>query len=161
VIARHYEAEAQEPGYLTEDDARHHPTMTNSFNATDKGTRHMNQVSLHSDTDLAENLAWSAKTYVNTFDDRRWTQYWRTSSQQERDAYETQYGALTSLTWRPEVSWLYDFALDGGADGRVAYWQQEASGEVSRRLNDPSGESDTRLVFVHAGGMQSCGCFVL
>ena len=116
LIARHYETEAQEPGYLTEDDARHHPSMTNSFNATDNGTRRMNQVSLHFDTDLAENLAWSAKTYLNTFDDRRWTQYWRASSQQERDAYETQYGALTSLTWRPEVSWFYDFALEGGAD---------------------------------------------
>ncbi|MGE1154565.1 TonB-dependent receptor [Pseudomonas kitaguniensis] len=116
LIARHYETEAQEPGYLTEEDARRHPQMTNRFNATDKGTRRMNQVSLHVDTDLADTLAWSAKTYVNTFDDRRWTQYWRTSSQQERDAYETQYGALTSLTWRPEVSWLYDFALEGGAD---------------------------------------------
>lgn len=27
-------------------------------------------------------------------------------------------------------------------DGRVAYWRQDATGEVSRRLNDPSGESD-------------------
>ncbi|MPQ84139.1 TonB-dependent receptor [Pseudomonas sp. MAFF 730085] len=116
LIARHYETEAQEPGYLTEEDARRHPQMTNRFNATDTGTRRMNQVSLHVDTDLADTLAWSAKTYVNTFDDRRWTQYWRTSSQQERDAYETQYGALTSLTWRPEVGWLYDFALEGGAD---------------------------------------------
>jgi iron complex outermembrane receptor protein len=116
LIARHYETEAQEPGYLTEDDARHHPSMTNSFNATDKGTRRINQISLHFDTDLNEDLAWSVKTYVNTFDDRRWTQYWLTNSQQERDAYETQYGALSSLTWRPEVSWLYDFALEGGAD---------------------------------------------
>lgn len=98
LIARHYETEAQEPGYLTEDDARHRPEMTNSFNATDKGTRRMNQVSLHFDTDLTDTLAWSAKTYINTLDDRRWTQYWRTSSQQERDTYETQYGALTSLT---------------------------------------------------------------
>lgn len=116
LIARHYETEAQEPGYLSEDDAHRHPTMTNSYNATDKGTRRMNQLSVHFDTELAEHLAWSAKTYVNTFDDRRWTQYWRTSAQQERDAYETQYGALTSLTWRPQVSWLYDFALEGGAD---------------------------------------------
>ncbi|WP_230202276.1 TonB-dependent receptor [Pseudomonas syringae] len=116
LIARHYETEAQEPGYLTEDDARHRPEMTNSFNATDKGTRRMNQVSLHFDTDLTDTLAWSAKAYVNTLDDRRWTQYWRTSSQQERDTYETQYGALTSLTWHPEVSWLYDFALEGGTD---------------------------------------------
>ncbi|GGJ50438.1 TonB-dependent receptor [Pseudomonas avellanae] len=125
LIARHYETEAQEPGYLTEDDARHHPEMTNSFNATDKGTRRMNQVSLHFDTDLTDTLAWSAKTYVNTLDDRRWTQYWRTSSQQERDTYETQYGALTSLTWRPEVSWLYDFALEGGTDVQQQQNQSE------------------------------------
>ncbi len=75
LIARHYETEAQEPGYLSEEDAHQHPTMTNSYNATDKGTRRMNQVSLHFDTDLAETLAWSAKTYVNTFNHRHWTQY--------------------------------------------------------------------------------------
>ncbi len=40
----------------------------------------MNQVSLHFDTDLAETLSWSTKTYVNTFYDRRWTQYWSTTS---------------------------------------------------------------------------------
>ena len=114
--ARHYEADAQEAGYSSEADARQHPRMSNDFNASDKGTRRMNQLSVHFDTDLAETLAWSAKTYLNTFDDRRWTQYWRTSAQQERDAYETQYGALTSLTWRPEVDWLHGFALEGGSD---------------------------------------------
>ncbi|MBV4499306.1 TonB-dependent receptor [Pseudomonas shirazensis] len=114
--ARHYEADAQEAGYLSEADARQHPRLSNDFNASDKGTRRMNQLSVHFDTDLAETLAWSAKTYLNTFDDRRWTQYWRTSAQQERDAYETQYGALTSLTWRPEVDWLHSFALEGGSD---------------------------------------------
>ncbi|MBA6142750.1 TonB-dependent receptor plug domain-containing protein, partial [Pseudomonas juntendi] len=116
LIARHYESEAQEAGYLTEDDARHHPRMSNDYNATDKGTRRMNQVSVHFDTDLAETLSWSAKTYLNTYDDRRWTQYWRTSSQQERDTYEDQYGAITSLTWRPQVDWLHAFALEGGSD---------------------------------------------
>ena len=116
LIARHYESEAQEAGYLTEDDARHHPRMSNDYNATDKGTRRMNQVSVHFDTDLADTLSWSAKTYLNTFDDRRWTQYWRTSSQQERDTYEDQYGAITSLTWRPQVDWLHAFALEGGSD---------------------------------------------
>lgn len=139
LIARHYETEAQEPGYLSEEDAHQHPTMTNSYNATDKGTRRMNQVSLHFDTDLAETLAWSAKTYVNTFDDRRWTQYWRTSAQQERDAYETQYGALTSLTWRPQVSWLYDFALEGGAD-----MQQQQNKSERYRTKDRLRLAQTR-----------------
>ncbi len=139
LIARHYETEAQEPGYLSEDDAHRHPTMTNSYNATDQGTRRMNQLSVHFDTELAEHLAWSAKTYVNTFDDRRWTQYWRTSAQQERDAYETQYGALTSLTWRPQVSWLYDFALEGGADV-----QQQQNTSERYRTRDRARLAQTR-----------------
>ncbi|WEX18332.1 TonB-dependent receptor [Pseudomonas sp. G11] len=139
LIARHYETEAQEPGYLSEEDAHQHPTMTNSYNATDKGTRRMNQLSVHFDTELADTLAWAAKTYVNTFDDRRWTQYWRTSAQQERDAYETQYGALTSLTWRPEVSWLYDFALEGGAD-----MQQQHNKSERYRTKDRVRQAQTR-----------------
>lgn len=116
LIARHYEAAAQEPGYLTEQNAHEHPRMTNAYNATDQGTRRMNQLSLHFDTDLNEQLAWGAKTYANTFDDRRWTQYWSTSAQQERDAYETQYGALTTLTYRPTVQGLHAFALEGGLE---------------------------------------------
>ena len=154
LIARHYETEAQEPGYLTEDDARHHPTMTNSYNATDKGTRRMNQVSLHFDTELTDSLAWSAKTYVNTYDDRRWTQYWRTSSQQERDTYETQYGALTSLTWRPEVSGLYDFALEGGADVQQQQNKSERYKTKSRvrqsQTRDQAFDFDTYGAYVQA-----------
>ncbi|WP_065757775.1 TonB-dependent receptor [Pseudomonas defluvii] len=154
LIARHYETEAQEPGYLTEDDARHHPTMTNSYNATDKGTRRMNQVSLHFDTELTDSLAWSAKTYVNTYDDRRWTQYWRTSSQQERDTYETQYGALTSLTWRPEVNGLYDFALEGGADVQQQQNKSERYITKSRvrqsQTRDQAFDFDTYGAYVQA-----------
>ncbi|AIZ33057.1 TonB-dependent receptor [Pseudomonas parafulva] len=116
LIARHYQSTAQEAGYLSADDARHDPRQSNAFNATDQGTRRVNQLSLHLDTDLTDDLAWSTKVYLNTFDDRRWTQYWRTSAQQERYANETQYGALTSLTWRPEVQGLHGFALEGGSD---------------------------------------------
>ncbi len=139
LIARHYETEAQEPGYLSADDAHQHPRMSNVYNASDKGTRRMNQLSLHLDTELAETLSWSAKTYLNTFDDRRWTQYWRTSAQQERDAYETQYGALTSLTWRPVVSGLYHFALEGGTDIQ----RQQNTSERYRTL-DRARQAQTR-----------------
>lgn len=139
LIARHYETEAEEPGYLSADDAHQHPRMSNVYNASDKGTRRMNQLSLHLDTELAETLSWSAKTYLNTFDDRRWTQYWRTSAQQERDAYETQYGALTSLTWRPVVSGLYHFALEGGTDIQ----RQQNTSERYRTL-DRARQAQTR-----------------
>ncbi|WQG60068.1 TonB-dependent receptor [Pseudomonas sp. RTB3] len=139
LIARHYETEAEEPGYLSADDAHQHPRMSNVYNASDKGTRRMNQLSLHLDTELGQTLSWSAKTYLNTFDDRRWTQYWRTSAQQERDAYETQYGALTSLTWRPVVSGLYHFALEGGTDIQ----RQQNTSERYRTL-DRARQAQTR-----------------
>ncbi|MEK2611723.1 TonB-dependent receptor [Pseudomonas shirazensis] len=152
--ARHYEADAQEAGYLSEADARQHPRMSNDFNASDKGTRRMNQLSVHFDTDLAETLAWSAKTYLNTFDDRRWTQYWRTSAQQERDAYETQYGALTSLTWRPEVDWLHGFALEGGSDVQKQNNRSERYRTVQRvrqaQIRDQDFDFNTVGAYVQA-----------
>jgi len=132
LIARHYETTAQEPGYLTEQNAHEHPRMTNAYNATDQGTRRMNQLSLHFDTDLSDQLAWGAKTYLNTFDDRRWTQYWSTSAQQERDAYETQYGALTTLTYRPTVQGLHAFALEGGLDVQKQQNESERYRTLSR-----------------------------
>lgn len=154
LIARHYEAEAQEPGYLTEQDAHDHRRMTNAYNDSDQGTRRMNQLSLHLDTDLSEHLAWGAKTYVNTFDDRRWTQYWRTTAQQERDAYETQYGAITTLTWRPVVSWLNDFALEGGLDVQKQDNQSERYRTVERvrqaQTRDQQFDFDTYGGYVQA-----------
>lgn len=154
LIARHYETQADEPGYLSKDDARQHPTMSNSYNATDKGTRRMNQLSLHVDSDLSETLAWAAKAYSNSFDDRRWTQYWRTSSQQERNTYETQQGALSSLTWRPHVSWLYDFALEGGADMQQQQNQSERYKTIARvrqsQTRDQQFDFDTYGTYLQA-----------
>ncbi|MEQ9725428.1 TonB-dependent receptor [Pseudomonas sp. WHRI 8822A] len=116
LIVRHYKADADEAGYLSRIDSRERPRQSYANNATDTGEREMNQLSLHLDANLSETLSWASKAYVNTFEDRRWTQYWRTSSQQERYADETQYGALSSLTWRPEVEHLHAFALEGGAE---------------------------------------------
>lgn len=113
---RHYRADADEAGYLARSDARDRPRQSYASNATDTGEREMNQLGLHLDVRLGDDLSWAGKTYVNTFEDRRWTQYWRTSAQQERFADETQYGALNSLTWRPPVEGLHAFALEGGAE---------------------------------------------
>jgi len=42
-----------------------------------------------------------------------------------------------------ETGWKFqDLAGVAGWSGRVAVWQQKASNEVMRRLNDPSGDSD-------------------
>lgn len=116
LIARHYTVDADEAGYLSRADSHDRPRQSYANNATDTGEREMNQLSLHLDASLSEDLSWASKAYVNTFEDRRWTQYWRTSAQQERYSDETQYGALSSLTWRPQVDFLQGFALESGAE---------------------------------------------
>ncbi len=56
-------------------------------------------------------------------------------------AYRSGAGAL-----RPSINDGWEggvkFAPDGRLDGRLAVWRQDASDEVKRRLNDPSGDSE-------------------
>ena len=112
LILRHYSADADEAGYLDQRGAHADPRQSYASNASDTGRREMNQASVHFDFDLSDSLSLALKNYVNTFDDQRWTRYWHTTSQQERDSYETQYGSIATLTWRPTRS----FTLEGGAD---------------------------------------------
>ncbi|MBU1331742.1 MAG: TonB-dependent receptor [Gammaproteobacteria bacterium] len=143
LIARYYEADALEAGYLTRADAHDDPRQSYANNAFDEGERSMDQLSLHLDTDVAEDLAWSSKVYYNRFEDRRWTKYWITSAQQERFNDEDQYGAISSLTWRPEVQGLYDFALEGGADIQ----RQEVVSERYRTVNQVRAAQTRNQVF--------------
>ncbi|RIA20662.1 iron complex outermembrane receptor protein [Ectopseudomonas oleovorans] len=154
LIVRHYEGEALESGYLSHADAHDHPRQSYASNATDKGERSMDQLSLHLDTDVAENLAWSSKAYYNHFKDRRWVRYWRTVGQQERFNDEDQYGAISSLTWRPVVSGLHDFALEGGADIQRQEVVSERYATVSRvrtaQTRDQVFDLTTTGVYVQA-----------
>lgn len=112
LILRHYSADADEAGYLDQRGAHADPRQSYASNASDSGRRDMDQVSLHFDASLSDELSLALKSYLNTFDDQRWTRYWRTTAQQERDSDETQYGAIGTLTWRPARS----FTLEGGSD---------------------------------------------
>lgn len=114
--ARWNEAEAEEPGYLTFKDSRNNPTMTNVYNKTDGDNRSMGQISGHLDVNLKDDLFWSTKSYANVFDDKRFVKFSALASQQERNVNEVQYGATTSLTYRPKISWLDDFSLESGFD---------------------------------------------
>ena len=124
LIARHYESEAQEPGYLTAAEARQNPDQSRPHNATDGGVRRMNQLSAHLETALDEQLFWTARAYMNDYTDKRWVRFSVAASQQERLTDETQYGFLTNLTYRPQVSWAHSVAIEGGLD---AQWQQNHS----------------------------------
>lgn len=116
LIARWSKGDADEPGYLTYAQSRSNPTQSMPHNQTDKDSRQIGQLSGHLDVNLSDQLFWSTKSYVNTFDDQRWVKFSANVAQQNREAEELQYGAMTSLTYRPEVHFLNDFSLETGFD---------------------------------------------
>ncbi|MCB5188512.1 TonB-dependent receptor [Methylobacillus caricis] len=125
LIARHYEQDAQEAGYLTYAQSRAQPRQSMPHNNTDGGERELNQLSLHFDWNINDKLFWSNKAYLNTMNDQRWVRFSvLDTSQQERLSKENHSGALSSLTWRPEVSFLHGFALESGFS---AEWQDNES----------------------------------
>ena len=128
IIARHYEHNANEPGYLTRAQARDNPEQSMSHNSTDKGERRMGQISGHFDLNLLDNLFLSSKAYLNRYDDSRWVTFSASQTQQERVTDETHKGVMASLTWRPQVSLFNDFALEAGFNKE---WQDNES----RRYN--------------------------
>ncbi|MDT4290505.1 TonB-dependent receptor [Methylomonas sp. MO1] len=152
LIARWSEAGAQEPGYMTYQEQLLNQTQTFARNATDGGKRTVGQVSTHLDVNLSKTLFWSSKVYGNLFDDQRYVTYGPGAAQQERDRDEIQYGAMTSLTYHPVVSWLDDFSLETGFD----FQQQE--NKYLRYLTDSrvrrsSGlRNDEKWDFLNYGG---------
>ena len=113
-IARHHKADAEEAGYLTYTQSRDDDRQSPAHNAFDQGDRELNQFSAHMDIDLNEELYWETKAYLNQIDDRRYVRFSENVSQQERYTKENHIGALSTLTWRPEVDWANEFALMGG-----------------------------------------------
>lgn len=133
LIARHYEAEADEPGYLSRDDARRSPPSSYALSASDQGKRRMNQLSLHLDSTLTDDLSWASKVWLNTLDDDRWVRFSQAQPQQRRLTEEKHYGARTSLTYRPQLAGLHDFALEGGLDTEQQRNRSERYTSVERR----------------------------
>ena len=76
----------------------------------------MGQVSTFLDVNLTKDLFWSTKAYANTYKDERFVKFEPAFQQTERQRDETQYGAITSLTYHPVVTWLNDFSLETGFD---------------------------------------------
>jgi len=118
--ARYYRNKALESGYLSREEAINAPHSSPTYAAADRGERETLQLSTHLDAELTPDLSWSAKLYTNQYENQRWVRFSAAGVQQERYSDERQHGAITSLTWRPKVSWAHDFTLEGGFD---AQWQ--------------------------------------
>jgi iron complex outermembrane receptor protein len=150
LIARTYQHEADEPGYLTKAQAHQNDEQSMPHNAYDGDERDMDQISGHFDWALTDQLSFSAKTYLNKIDDRRWVKFSATQGQQERYVNERHTGYLTSLTWRPEVSMLQNFALEAGFNQE---WQDNESERYSTNKRIRTAKTrDQQFVFNTKGG---------
>lgn len=112
LIARWFESDGNQPGYLLETDARNSPRTSYAFNRGDYTKYKMGSLSAHLDFDLADNLFWTFKTYVNTFEKDRLLQWISTSSKQNRLEDEEHYGAILTLTYRMNDR----VTVEGGVD---------------------------------------------
>ena len=113
---RLHQADAQEPGYLTQAEADARPRQMSAVSATDGGERFVGQASLGVEGGQRSRLSWRVLAYVNRFDDQRWVRFSASASQQERDTDETHRGARAIVSWRPAVAALPGLALEGGID---------------------------------------------
>jgi iron complex outermembrane receptor protein len=150
VIARWSGALADESGYLTEAQTRTNKLQSMPHNATDGGKRQTGQLSGHLDVNITDDLFWSTKVYGNTFDDKRWVTFSSTVAQQERLAQEIQYGAMTTLTYRPVISWLDDFSLESGFD--IQYQNNKSVRYLTNNRVRTSQTRNQAFDFVDYGG---------
>lgn len=153
-IARHYRSDAQEPGYLTQADARADPRQSYAISASDGGKRRIGQYSLHAEAELARGLDASLRGYLNTFDDRRFIRFSAGASQQERYTDERQIGATWRVKWRPEVAALYGLTLEAGGDhqaqsNRSLRWNT-AERVRTRQTRDQDFDLDVTGAYVQA-----------
>lgn len=124
VIARYYKNKALESGYLTAEQATSAPRSSPVYAAWDRSERETTQLSAHLDGQWNNNLSWAAKAYTQHYENQRFVRFSAAGVQQERDNDETHKGLITTLTWRPEVSWVHAFTLEGGFD---AQWQDNTA----------------------------------
>lgn len=149
------EAGAQEPGYMTYDQQLQSTTQSMDMNSTDGGKRNVGQASVFFDLNISNSLLWSNKAYTNTYKDQRFTRFDACCAQVERDRDETQYGAITSLTYHPVVKWLEDFSLESGFDFQQQdnqYQQYRTDNTIRRIASATNIRNDESWNFLNYGG---------
>jgi iron complex outermembrane recepter protein len=116
LIARAFELDAQAPGFLDQGQADADPRASPAFSKSDGGTQSNRHGSFHADWDIRNDLWLSFKTYAQSVERHRWVRFSEAVAQQERVEDEKQYGAISTLAWKPSAVPLQDLALTWGAD---------------------------------------------
>lgn len=103
LIARIYNQEAEEAGYLTAAELGANRFQSPARNANDHDSRDMQQFSGHLDYQIAPDLAYSSKLYYNSIEDDRhvtYNGYSGNAARQRRMWNEEHTGWMNTLTWQ-------------------------------------------------------------
>ncbi|HEY8616600.1 TonB-dependent receptor [Phenylobacterium sp.] len=149
---RYYEAEAQEPGYLTRADARATPRRSYVTSATDGGERTLSQFALAYAGSPRAGVSADLAVYANSFEDTRFVRFSAAVAQQERVADEAQRGVRGAIRWEAPAGALHGLTLEAGGEVQ----RQEV---VSRRyLTD--GRIRTRQTRDQRYDLENAGAYV-
>ncbi|MGB4833377.1 MAG: TonB-dependent receptor, partial [Chitinophagales bacterium] len=148
-IARYYEADAQEPGYLTFADSRANPRMTNAYNVSDGDKRDIQQYALSLDADFSDRLAWTALAWHNRLRDDRYVKFSAGASQQRRITQEDHSGLSTALHWHGDFAGL-PLMLEAG--GNVE-WQDNRSLRWLSVNRTPTSQTRNQQFDLKVGGV--------
>lgn len=116
LIARFFNLDANAPGYLSKEQFESDPQQMQPFSRTDGGEQTNKQASLHLDYSLTSSLTWSFKVYAQDLERSRWVRFSETGTQQERRTEETQYGAISTLTYETMEWGVERVTLNWGVD---------------------------------------------
>ncbi len=148
-IARYYQSDAQEPGYLTFAASRANPRMTNAYNATDGDAREVQQYSLHMDATFSDRLDLTAKAYFNRLSDDRYVKFSAGAAQQRRVTQERQWGALAALHYHTQIAGMPLMAEVGGD----VQWQDNASLRYTALARVPTAQTRDQKFKLSVGGI--------
>ena len=149
-IVRHYESEADEPGYLSRAQASQEPQASNAFSASDGGDRTMGQYSLHLDATLGAHTDLFVRAYANRYEDLRFVRFSENVSQQERYSDEEQKGLIAALRVSPEVTTLHALAFEVGGDMQ---WQNNVSERYLTQERTRSRQTRGQEFDLEVGGL--------
>jgi iron complex outermembrane receptor protein len=117
VVGRLFRMEANAPGYLPTDVARHTPRASAAVSRTDGGIQHNRHGSVHIDWNPSDDVFATLKGYHQQVRRKRWVRFSEASDQQERVQVERQSGALGQFSWVPQnVGPFARVTISGGAD---------------------------------------------
>lgn len=147
-IARYYDVDADEPGYLTFTDSRANPRMTNAYNVSDADARSIQQYALTAEASVSERLDWSATSYFNRLHDDRYVKFSAGASQQRRLTEEVHYGVSSALHWHGNVAGV-SLMLEAGGD---VQWQTNKSLRWLSIARAPTSQTRDQQFALTVGG---------